>query len=68
MGRKKQMPKSEKPEKIKTINGRKWFLFSDIVYTYEQAKDKSRSWAITAGYNIKTKIVPYKDGYLLYTR
>lgn len=58
----------EKPEKFKIIDGEKCALFSDIIYTYEQAKDKSRSWAITAGASIKTKIIPYKHGYLLYYR
>jgi len=50
------------------IDGERWALFSDIVYTYEQAIDKSRSWAITEGSGIETKIISYEEGYLLYYR
>jgi len=60
--------KESKPRPIILIGEEKWSLFSNSIYTYRQVQDKAQSWAITAGSDIKTKIVPYKEGYLLYYR
>jgi len=60
--------KESKPRTVILIGEEKWSLFSNSIYTYRQVQDKAQSWAITAGSDIKTKIVPYKEGYLLYYR
>jgi len=59
-----------KIEKIKTFNGKKFYLFNSIPYpSRAKAEEARKAWAFQGmGYNPEFRIVKCENGFLLYYR